>query len=183
MSAKPTGTRGGRIWASDDWQKRITIDTQLTEISGNKKMAAENKAPYTMVVGLEVHVQLLTESKMFSWTGTEFGLPPNTLCDPVNLGMPGTLPVMNGKAFNMALKTALACGCTISRYTKWDRKNYFYPDLPKKYQISQYDLPFSLGGSLPIPMDKEGNGGGSVRLTRIHLEEDTGKMVHTAGQE
>ena len=146
-------------------------------------MAAENKAPYTMVVGLEVHVQLLTESKMFSWTGTEFGLPPNTLCDPVNLGMPGTLPVMNGKAFNMALKTALACGCTISRYTKWDRKNYFYPDLPKKYQISQYDLPFSLGGSLPIPLDKEGNGGGSVRLTRIHLEEDTGKMVHTAGQE
>ena len=74
-------------------------------------MATENKAPYTMVVGLEVHVQLLTESKMFSWTGTEFGLPPNTLCDPVNLGMPGTLPVMNGKAFNMALKTALACGC------------------------------------------------------------------------
>lgn len=146
-------------------------------------MSTESKTPFTMVVGLEVHVQLLTESKMFSWTGTKFGLPPNTLCDPVNLGMPGTLPVMNGKAFNMALKTALALGCTISKYTKWDRKNYFYPDLPKKYQISQYDLPFSLGGSLPIPQDKEGNGGGSVRLTRIHLEEDTGKMVHASGQE
>ncbi|MFM1803031.1 MAG: Aspartyl/glutamyl-tRNA(Asn/Gln) amidotransferase subunit [Planctomycetota bacterium] len=146
-------------------------------------MTSETKTPYTMVVGLEVHVQLLTESKMFSWTGTEFGLPPNTLCDPVNLGMPGTLPVMNGKAFNMALKTALALGCNIARYTKWDRKNYFYPDLPKKYQISQYDLPFSYGGSLPIPEDNEGHGGGSVRLTRIHLEEDTGKMVHTSGQE
>lgn len=136
-----------------------------------------------MVVGIEVHVQLQTESKMFSWTGTEFGLEPNTLCDPVNLGMPGTLPVMNGKAFNLALKTAIACGCTISKYTKWDRKNYFYPDLPKKYQISQYDLPFSLGGTLPIPADNEGNGGKTIRLTRIHLEEDTGKMVHTSGQE
>lgn len=146
-------------------------------------MSTTANPPYTMIVGLEVHVQLLTESKMFSWTGTEFGLAPNTLCDPVNLGMPGTLPVMNGKAFNMALKTAIACGCTIPRYTKWDRKNYFYPDLPKKYQISQYDLPFSLGGSLPIPADKEGNGGKTIRLTRIHLEEDTGKMVHTSGQE
>jgi aspartyl-tRNA(Asn)/glutamyl-tRNA(Gln) amidotransferase subunit B len=146
-------------------------------------MSSESAKPYTMVVGLEVHVQLHTESKMFSWTGTEFGLPPNTLCDPVNLGLPGTLPVMNGKAFELALKTAIACGCTISKYTKWDRKNYFYPDLPKKYQISQYDLPFSLGGTLPIPEDKEGNGGKTVRLTRIHLEEDTGKMVHTSGQE
>ncbi|MBI1322791.1 Asp-tRNA(Asn)/Glu-tRNA(Gln) amidotransferase subunit GatB [bacterium] len=146
-------------------------------------MSSETAKPYTMVVGLEVHVQLQTESKMFSWTGTEFGLPPNTLCDPVNLGLPGTLPVMNGKAFELALKTAIACGCTISKYTKWDRKNYFYPDLPKNYQISQYDLPFSLGGSLPIPADNEGNGGKTVRLTRIHLEEDTGKMVHTSGQE
>lgn len=136
---------------------------------------------YDIVIGLEIHVQLQTESKMFSGCGTDFGLPPNSQTDPVSLGLPGTLPVMNGKAFNLALKTALAFGAEIARFTKWDRKNYYYPDLPKNYQISQYDLPFSLGGSLPIPERKDGGGGGSVRLTRIHLEEDTGKMIHAAG--
>lgn len=135
----------------------------------------------TLVIGLEVHVQLQTESKMFSACGTDFGLPPNTQTDPVSLGLPGTLPVMNRKAFDLALKTALAFGAEIVPFTKWDRKNYYYPDLPKNYQISQYDLPFSLGGELPIPKRKDG-GGGSCRLTRIHLEEDTGKLIHgTAG--
>jgi aspartyl-tRNA(Asn)/glutamyl-tRNA(Gln) amidotransferase subunit B len=137
--------------------------------------------PYTIVIGLEVHVQLTTESKMFSWCGTEFGLPPNTQCDPVSLGLPGTLPVMNRKAFDLALKTALACHATITPFTKWDRKNYYYPDLPKNYQISQYDLPFSTGGWLDIPARKDGSGGGRCTLTRIHLEEDTGKLVHDAG--
>ena len=136
---------------------------------------------YTIIIGLEIHVQLQTESKMFSGAGTEFGLPPNTQTDPVSLGLPGTLPVMNRKAFELALKTALALDATIAKFTKWDRKNYYYPDLPKNYQISQYDLPFSLGGSLDIPPRKDGAGGGSCRLTRVHLEEDTGKLTHGAG--
>jgi aspartyl-tRNA(Asn)/glutamyl-tRNA(Gln) amidotransferase subunit B len=136
---------------------------------------------YTTVIGLEVHVQLTTESKMFSSCGTDFGLPPNTQTDPVSLGMPGTLPVMNGKAFELALKTAVALGANITPFTKWDRKNYYYPDLPKNYQISQYDLPFSTGGFLEIPPRKDGTGGGLCRLTRVHLEEDTGKLTHGAG--
>ena len=101
---------------------------------------------YEIIIGLEIHVQLQTESKMFSWSGTDFGLPPNTQTDPVSLGLPGTLPVMNRKAFELALKTAVALGAEIAPFTKWDRKNYYYPDLPKNYQISQYDLPFSRGG-------------------------------------
>jgi aspartyl-tRNA(Asn)/glutamyl-tRNA(Gln) amidotransferase subunit B len=136
---------------------------------------------YEIIIGLEVHVQLTTESKMFASCGTEFGLPPNTQTDPVSLGMPGTLPVMNGKAFELALKTAVALHAEIARFTKWDRKNYYYPDLPKNYQISQYDLPFSTGGWLEIPVQKDGSGGGRCRLTRVHLEEDTGKLTHGAG--
>ena len=137
--------------------------------------------PYDIIIGLEIHVQLQTESKMFSWCGTEFGLPPNTQTDPVSLGLPGTLPVMNRKAFDLALKTAVALGAEIAPFTKWDRKNYYYPDLPKNYQISQYDLPFSRGGSIPIPTRKDGGGGGRCGLTRVHLEEDTGKLMHAAG--
>ena len=137
--------------------------------------------PYDIVIGLEIHVQLQTESKMFSWSGTDFGLPPNTQTDPVSLGLPGTLPVMNRKAFDLALKTAVALGAKITPFTKWDRKNYYYPDLPKNYQISQYDLPFSTGGWLDIPQRKDGGGGGRCALTRVHLEEDTGKLTHGAG--
>jgi aspartyl-tRNA(Asn)/glutamyl-tRNA(Gln) amidotransferase subunit B len=140
-----------------------------------------NRMNYTIVIGLEVHVQLQTVSKMFSSCGTRFGLPPNTQTDPVSLGLPGTLPVMNGKAFELALKTALALHAEIAPFTKWDRKNYYYPDLPKNYQISQYDLPFSTGGWLDIPVRKDGTGGGKCRLTRVHLEEDTGKLIHVAG--
>ena len=101
--------------------------------------------------------------------------------DPVYIGarrLPGTLPVMNRKAFELALKTAVGLGAQIAPFTKWDRKNYYYPDLPKNYQISQYDLPFSRGGKLEIPVRKDGGGGGSCRLTRVHLEEDTGKLTH-----
>jgi aspartyl-tRNA(Asn)/glutamyl-tRNA(Gln) amidotransferase subunit B len=136
---------------------------------------------FTIVIGLEVHVQLLTESKMFSGCGTEFGLPPNTQTDPVSLGLPGTLPVMNRKAFELALKTAVALHAEIAPFTKWDRKNYYYPDLPKNYQISQYDLPFSRHGWIEIPARKDGSGGGRCHLTRIHLEEDTGKLTHGSG--
>src|SRR6201985_911667 len=141
---------------------------------------ASTDMEYTIVIGLEVHVQLLTESKMFSACGTDFGLPPNAQTDPVSLGMPGTLPVMNGKAFELALKTAVALHAEIAPFTKWDRKNYYYPDLPKNYQISQYDLPFSRGGRLEVPVRKDG-GGGTCKLTRIHLEEDTGKLTHGDG--
>src|SRR5437868_604229 len=136
---------------------------------------------YTIIIGLEVHVQLLTESKMFSSCGTDFGLPPNTQTDPVSLGLPGTLPVMNRKAFELALKTAVALHAEIAAFTKWDRKNYYYPDLPKNYQISQYDLPFSRGGWLDIPPHKHNPQGGRCGLTRVHLEEDTGKLMHASG--
>ncbi len=106
--------------------------------------------PYTIIIGLEVHVQLLTESKMFCGCSTKFGAPPNTQTCPVCIGMPGSLPTMNRKAFELSLKTAVALNCEIPRFTKWDRKNYYYPDLPKGYQISQYDLPLSRNGWLEI---------------------------------
>src|SRR5947209_11484382 len=101
---------------------------------------------YTIVIGLEVHVQLTTESKMFSSCGTGFGLPPNTQTDPVSLGLPGTLPVMNRRAFELALKTAVALHADVAKFTKWDRKNYYYPDLPKHHQLHQYDLPCRQNG-------------------------------------
>jgi len=110
--------------------------------------------PYTIIIGLEVHVQLLTESKMFCGCGTKFGEPPNTQTCPVCTGLPGSLPVMNRKAFELSLKTAVALNCEIPHFTKWDRKNYYYPDLPKGYQISQFDLPLSNHGWLEI----EGSG-------------------------
>ena len=134
--------------------------------------------PYRIVIGLEVHVQLLTRTKLFCGCSTEFGLPPNSATCPVCAGLPGALPVMNRRAFELAVKAALALNCEIAPYTKWDRKNYYYPDLPKNYQISQYDLPFSTGGWLEIPAQKDGSGGGRCRLTRVHLEEDTGKLLH-----
>src|SRR5215831_1094804 len=137
--------------------------------------------PYRIVIGLEVHVQLLTRTKLFCGCSTEFGLPPNSATCPVCTGLPGSLPVMNRRAFELALRAALALNCAIARFTKWDRKNYYYPDLPKNYQISQYDLPFSRGGYLEIPVRKDGGGGGRCRLTRIHLEEDTGKLMHGSG--
>src|SRR5271154_2365831 len=106
---------------------------------------------YEIISGLEIHVQLQTVRKMFSSIGTDFGLPPNTQPDPASLGLPRTLPGMSRKAFDLALKTAVALHAEIAPFTKWDRKNYYYPDLPKNYQISQYELPFSRGGRLEGP--------------------------------
>src|SRR5437762_688387 len=131
--------------------------------------------PYRTVIGLEVHVQLLTRTKLFCGCNTEFGLPPNSATCPICIGMPGVLPVMNRQAFDLALKAALALNCQIASFTKWDRKNYYYPDLPKNYQISQYDLPFSHDGWLEFATAA---GPKRVRIIRVHLEEDAGKMLH-----
>jgi aspartyl-tRNA(Asn)/glutamyl-tRNA(Gln) amidotransferase subunit B len=134
--------------------------------------------PYTVVIGLEVHVQLLTESKLFCRCSTTFGASPNTQTCPVCIGMPGSLPVMNGKAFQLSLKTAIALNCEIPEFTKWDRKQYYYPDLPKGYQISQYDLPMSQHGHLDISDTKGAFESKRIRITRAHLEEDAGKSMH-----
>jgi aspartyl-tRNA(Asn)/glutamyl-tRNA(Gln) amidotransferase subunit B len=131
--------------------------------------------PYRVVLGLEVHVQLLTRTKLFCGCSTRFGATPNSQTCPVCIGMPGVLPVMNRKAFDLALRAALALNCTIARFTKWDRKNYYYPDLPKNYQISQYDLPFSRDGRLEFETPQ---GPRKVGIVRVHLEEDAGKMLH-----
>ncbi|MEZ6141544.1 MAG: Asp-tRNA(Asn)/Glu-tRNA(Gln) amidotransferase subunit GatB [Zavarzinella sp.] len=137
--------------------------------------------PYQIIVGLEVHVQLLTQTKLFCGCKTTFGMPPNSQVCPVCLGMPGTLPVMNRKAFELAMRAALALNCQIASFTKWDRKNYYYPDLPKNYQISQYDLPFSHDGWLEINAaadPKKEYVPKRIGIIRAHLEEDAGKSIH-----
>lgn len=131
--------------------------------------------PYRIVIGLEVHVQLLTRTKLFCGCSTKFGLPPNSATCPVCLGLPGVLPVMNRQAVELAIKAALALNCQIATFTKWDRKNYYYPDLPKNYQISQYDLPLSRDGWLEI---STAAGPKRIGIIRAHLEEDAGKMLH-----
>ncbi len=131
---------------------------------------------YECVIGLEVHAQLLTRSKMFCGCRADYlGLPPNSNTCPVCLGLPGALPVMNQRAVEYTIRTALALNCQIPEFTKFDRKNYFYPDLPKGYQISQYDLPLSLGGYLEFEVDGVLHRAG---ITRVHLEEDAGTLHH-----
>lgn len=131
----------------------------------------------TLIVGLEVHVQLLTKSKIFCGCANRFNPDaPNTQTCPVCLGHPGSLPVMNEEAFRLSLITALALNCEIAHFTKWDRKQYFYPDLPKGYQISQYDLPFSHDGWLEVTSDDGSRR--KIRINRAHLEEDAGKNIH-----
>jgi aspartyl-tRNA(Asn)/glutamyl-tRNA(Gln) amidotransferase subunit B len=132
---------------------------------------------YEVVIGLEVHAQLLTQSKMFCGCGTRFGLPANTQTCPICLGMPGSLPVINGAAVEMAIRTGLALNCTVAS-NRFARKNYFYPDLPKGYQISQYETPICENGWLDIKTD---SGTKRIRITRAHLEEDAGKNLHDGG--
>ena len=137
--------------------------------------------PYKTIVGLEVHVQLLTTTKLFCGCSTKFGAPPNSQVCPVCLGMPGVLPVMNRRAFELSLRAAIALNCRIAPFTKWDRKNYYYPDLPKNYQISQYDLPFSEEGWLEINAavdPKKEYVPKKIGIIRAHLEEDAGKNIH-----
>jgi len=127
-------------------------------------------------IGLEIHVQLQTRTKMFCGCPNRYGADPNTLVCPVCLGLPGTLPVINKKAYRMAIRTALALNCTVHPDTRMDRKNYYYPDLPKNYQISQYDRPFSTDGSLSFTLpDGESR---TVTIRRVHMEEDAGKLIH-----
>lgn len=144
---------------------------------------------YLVTIGLEVHVQLKTRSKMFCACPVEFGADPNTHTCPVCLGMPGALPVMNHQALKMTALTGLMLGCEIPSVCKFDRKHYFYPDMPKNYQISQYDLPLCLGGGVPLhqlayPKDVQNTPAAAektIPLTRIHLEEDVAKSFHFDG--
>jgi aspartyl-tRNA(Asn)/glutamyl-tRNA(Gln) amidotransferase subunit B len=130
---------------------------------------------YETVIGLEVHVQLDTDSKIFCGCSTEFGKEPNENTCPVCLGLPGTLPVLNKKVVDYAIMAGLALNCEIAEYSKFDRKNYFYPDLPKAYQISQFDLPVAEHGKIEIETDA---GIFNIGVTRVHLEEDAGKLIH-----
>ncbi|MBU0709689.1 MAG: Asp-tRNA(Asn)/Glu-tRNA(Gln) amidotransferase subunit GatB [Candidatus Omnitrophica bacterium] len=130
---------------------------------------------YEAVIGLEVHLHLNTATKAFCGCSTAFGSEPNTQVCPVCLGLPGSLPVLNQQALDFAIKVALAFNCKVQEYTKFDRKHYFYPDLPKNYQISQYDLPLSRDGFLDIYLDGTPK---RIGILRIHLEEDAGKLIH-----
>ncbi|MCF8033807.1 MAG: Asp-tRNA(Asn)/Glu-tRNA(Gln) amidotransferase subunit GatB [Desulfarculaceae bacterium] len=134
---------------------------------------------YEAVIGLEVHAQLLTESKIFCGCSTKFGAPPNTHVCPVCLGMPGVLPVLNQKVVEFTIRAGLATNCAIQPKSVWARKNYFYPDLSKNYQISQYELPICLDGWLDIEVEGENR---RIGITRIHMEEDAGKLVHDPSQ-
>jgi aspartyl-tRNA(Asn)/glutamyl-tRNA(Gln) amidotransferase subunit B len=139
------------------------------------RIPPEILARYEPVIGLEVHVQLLTQSKLFCSCSARFGDPPNTNVCPVCLGLPGTLPVVNHRALEMAVKAALAIHCTIQERSRFARKNYFYPDLPKGYQISMYELPLATGGWLEIEQDGARK---RVGITRLHLEDDAAKNLH-----
>lgn len=134
---------------------------------------------YEAVIGLEVHAQLQTQSKIFCSCSTKFGAPPNTHTCPVCLGMPGVLPVLNWQVVEFALKMALATNCRIASVSRFARKHYFYPDLPKGYQISQYELPLAEHGWVEIGVEGEKN---RIGITRIHLEEDAGKLIHDEGR-
>lgn len=131
---------------------------------------------YIATIGLEVHCELKTETKLFCSCRNVFGAKPNTNTCPVCAGHPGVLPVLNRKAVEYTVRAGCAIGCEINRFSKWDRKNYFYPDLPKAWQTSQYDLPLCIGGSITFDVNGEEK---TVRLNRIHLEEDAGKLVHS----
>ena len=134
---------------------------------------------YEPIIGMEVHAELLTESKMFCGCSAEFGGEPNTRCCPVCLGLPGSLPVINETAVQYVVRTALALNCTITPTSIFHRKNYFYPDLPKAYQISQYgDTPIGQHGWVEITV---GGRTKKIAIRRVHLEEDTGKLLHVEG--
>ncbi|MFN2421848.1 MAG: Asp-tRNA(Asn)/Glu-tRNA(Gln) amidotransferase GatCAB subunit B, partial [Gemmatimonadota bacterium] len=148
----------------------------MTRRAGTAQALLETFEP---VIGLEVHVQLKTESKIFCGCPNAYGAPPNTQVCPICLGFPGILPVLNQRAVDLAVRAALALGCTVHERSIFARKHYFYPDLPKGYQISQFDRPLANGGSLEIPFDDGSTK--AIGITRVHLEEDAGKSMHGEG--
>ncbi|HHV62334.1 MAG TPA: Asp-tRNA(Asn)/Glu-tRNA(Gln) amidotransferase subunit GatB [Firmicutes bacterium] len=180
---------------------RSSINTSARESEGHREYEE-----YEVIIGLEVHAELLTDSKIFCGCSTKFGAAPNSHVCPICLGMPGVLPVVNRKAVEFAIRTGLALNCEIAEFSKFDRKNYFYPDLPKNYQISQYDLPLCRNGYIDIPADTSVLSGGPddspggrpgekgsctgagiqagrgpvrrIRIKRVHLEEEAGKSIH-----
>src|SRR5229473_6155964 len=149
----------------------LTMAKNATEMS----IAPEILAKYEAVIGLEVHVQLLTKTKIFCSCSTQFGDPPNTNTCPVCLGLPGTLPVLNKRAVEMGIRAALALHLNVQEFSRFARKNYFYPDLPKGYQISMYELPLAAGGHLEIEHDGQIK---RIGITRLHLEDDAAKNLH-----
>jgi aspartyl-tRNA(Asn)/glutamyl-tRNA(Gln) amidotransferase subunit B len=154
-----------------------SFEAFMTAAATVKTETAQTK--YEAIIGLETHCQLSTQTKIFSTSSAAFGADPNTHIDPVTMGLPGVLPVLNEKVLEYAVKAGLALNCQIAPYSKFDRKQYFYPDLPKNYQISQFDLPIAEHGWLEIELVKNGE---PVRkrigITRLHMEEDAGKLVH-----
>src|SRR5580698_968197 len=143
---------------------------------GAQPMASMSGAEWETVIGLEIHAQLSTQSKIFSGSAIAYGAPPNAQANLVDLGYPGVLPVLNAEAVRMAVKLGLAINARIATHSVFARKNYFYPDLPKGYQISQYELPIVAAGSLEIVL--EGGARKRIGITRAHLEEDVGKSLH-----
>jgi aspartyl-tRNA(Asn)/glutamyl-tRNA(Gln) amidotransferase subunit B len=147
----------------------------MTKFATESAMSPELLAKYEAVIGLEVHAQLLTKTKIFCGCSTRFGDPPNSNTCPVCLGLPGTLPVLNRRVVEMGIRAALALNCRVHEHSRFARKNYFYPDLPKGYQISQYELPLASGGWLEIEHAGKTK---RIGITRLHLEEDAGKSLH-----
>jgi aspartyl-tRNA(Asn)/glutamyl-tRNA(Gln) amidotransferase subunit B len=147
----------------------------MTKFATESAVSPELLAKYEPVIGLEVHVQLLTQSKIFCGCSTHFGDAPNSNVCPVCLGLPGTLPVLNKRAVELGIRASLALNCTVHDHSRFARKNYFYPDLPKGYQISQFELPLATGGWVEIEHDGKTK---RIGITRLHLEEDAGKSLH-----
>src|SRR5271167_1948926 len=147
----------------------------MTKFATEMAMTPELLAKYEVVIGLEVHAQLLTKTKIFCGCSTRFGDAPNTNVCPICLGLPGTLPVLNKRAVEMAMRASLALNCNVHEHSRFARKNYFYPDLPKGYQISQYELPLATGGWIEI---EHAGARKRIGITRLHLEEDAAKNLH-----
>src|SRR2546423_12284184 len=166
-------------------QRRIPLNSPRLSASAvnwpsryTRAMRDRSIQSYKVLVGMEIHVQLSTASKMFTGAANGFGGEPNSQVDEQVLGLPGTLPVLNKKAVEYSIKTGLALNCRIASFTKWDRKSYYYPDLPKNYQISQYDLPLCAEGHFDITA--EDGSTKRIRIRRAHLEADAGKLLHEA---